>query len=316
MKRLLLLVCVLALFIPTVSNAVPSNDTSGPEGVGQSGQSYFELTFEEDSNPEPGKPPPAPLPFDTYFVHQFNLSEGWDFGDRYGYACAWVEYFEGSNEKFEVHYSVLDGYPFSIKLSDKFGDEIQGTPTNREVDRTDCGGGATNLGRPDAVYNNEDHFPHLIHPGDGLTFYKDGALIKTLDLSVDPCSKFYFTNGDEAGELIGWWDEDGPTFSHGPGEGELPCGGGADEPVAVIRLRVRNVDPDIGYCSHSMHEDLCVNVTPPDATGSSNVSLSDGRTATVDLTVPGFFPPAPAVSCGTGTITLADGRAVDATICA
>ena len=394
MKRMLLTLAALVLFA-TPALALPD----GPDG-NIFGTGYFEISVSEANAP----PPTAPLPLDNYETKRFYLTDGWDFGDRYAYACAWAEYFQGANEKFEVHIEMVP-YEFTVLINDRYGAEVQ--PDSTEADLTLCGDGV-GVGVTEE-FDGSDHFPHLIHPGDGLTFYQNGEPLLdpqgdpvVLDLTDAQCSKAYWVPGDEPGEAWLWWDEDGPTGGHQEGTNDLPCGGGAIEPVAVARMTVHNADPDIGYCTHSLHEDQCANVVttadvaltvsvindnggtatasdftvsatgpntvsgpgpsvsgtvdpgsydlavtgPPGytagawscpdplslaagdtqscavtltddftaATGTGTVTLDDGRVVEATLTVFGF--PFAQESCGTGTITLSDGRDVEATICA
>lgn len=267
MRRTLLLLAALIL-LATPALAIPGKDPVDSN-------TFFEISVVEDV----AHANPPPLPADTYEVERFQEGQGWDFGDRYAYQCAWVEFFQGTNERFEVHYELRKDYPFDLKIGDRNGVEIEG---GGEQTRGDCGTGIDFGAVP--THDGTDHFPHMIHPGDGITFYQDGEQFQYLDLSRPACSKSYWVPGDEPGEAWLWWDEDGPTFSHGEGEGELPCGGGPGEAVAVVRLEVKNADPDIGYCTVDEFGSQCFNVEPP----PTPVTLGTGRSI---LTCPGGGTP-------------------------
>jgi hypothetical protein len=244
---------------PPASLSTPSQQAVAPPAHAHpdghegdvAGHGYFALNIQEING--------APLPKDVYDSTRFTFTDGWDFGDRIGYRCAWVEWFRGQNERFEVHYEMVTDYPVPAEINDLFGAEVGGDQAYLSL----CGDGLPDNTVP-VVWDDSDHFPHMIHPGDGIAFSERGVPLLDaqgtpvfLDLTHDQCSKSYWVPGDEAGEAWLWWDKDGPTFSHSPGEGELPCGGGPGEPVAVVRLSVRNADPDIGYCTVAMDERLC-----------------------------------------------------------
>ena len=296
----LLLSAVALVLVTSPALAIPNDDSSGPEGVVSNGGTYFELFVEEDMNHAPI--PPAPK--DVYDTERFYLADGWDFGDRYAYQCGWVEWFQGQNERFEVHYEMRLDYAQvvgSVQLLDRYGIENeQGESIQPNVL---CGLGVSTPGGIQGkggvpTHDGTDHFPHMIHAGDGIVFYEDGEPLLDaqgdpvfLDLTEAECSKAYYTPGDEPGEAWLWWDEDGPTFSHGEGEGELPCGGGSIDPVAVLRIIVQRADSDIGYCTHSMHEDQCFNVEPPPTpvqlgSGTSVLTCPDSSTPVVTQTDP------------------------------
>lgn len=286
--RMKILLALVALFVfPAAALAVPNDDSTGPEGPNAGtpiNNPHFQINISATN---------APIhePFTSRDTYQqiFPLAQGWDFGDRVAYTCAWVEYFQGQNEKFELAYHGIGAYPNFYEINDKFGAELQDDPTLS----AQCLAESGVANRRDFRWDGSDHFPHMIHPGDGLDFYHVGETepFRHLELSTAPCEKLYFVPGDDAGESWLWWDEDGPTFSHGPGEGELNCGGGPIEPVALIQLEVRSADPDIGYCTHSMHEETCFNVEQPPTPvqlgpGRSVLTCPDGSTPVVKNTDP------------------------------
>jgi hypothetical protein len=241
-----------------VAVAIPAYGIPGPDPADD--HDYFEISMGDDFNH--GTPPPPPE--DTYSVTRFNEAEGWDFGDRYGYQCAWVEYFRGDNQLFEVHYELVMDYPFGVKVSDRFG--VEGGDQNASGD---CGTGNGFGGVP--THDGTDHFPHAT----SLTFYQNGGPL--LDPQGNPvaidyqgeCTHGYWTAGDQPGEAWLWWDEDGPAdkLMHGDGL----CSGGPDEPVAVVRAIVQNAAPGIGYCTSDVLEgSFCSGSTTQH---SSNVTL-------------------------------------------
>ena len=187
----------------------------------------------------------------------YDTAQGWDFGDRAAYACAFVEHFTGGALDFEMHLELFDDYPAPIEINDRNGQESQeGTFT--------CGDGigkGTNLVYSEAEYG--DHFPH----GTDLVFYRDVDGDGFVDdefarivYSETPCGQAYWTPGNEAGEAVLWWDEDGAAdqLEHGDGL----CGGGPGEAIAVAVTDIQDVAAGVGYCVlDSMDGDLCVGVT-------------------------------------------------------
>jgi hypothetical protein len=304
-KALLVSLALVLLAVPAL--AVPNDDSTGPEGVGSSGQSFFQIT-ETAANVPIGQQNNAGV-IKEKKTFQFSLADGWDFGDRAAYTCAWLEYFQGQNEKFEVSILTVSDYPNFTEVNDKYGDELRdddpvaGYPNLKdfcriENDLTPVTNPKTGVTKMEFFHDGTDHFPHMIHAGDGIYFYQNGLPMLdaqgdpvVLDLAQTDCQKLYFTPGDEPGEAWLWWDEDGPTFSHGPGEGELNCNGGPMEPVAITRYGVRLADPDIGYCTVSMHEQQCFNAEPPPMpmelmSGKSILTCPDASTPVVVTTEP------------------------------
>lgn len=300
MRKALLSLLVLVAFA-TPALAVPNDDTTGPEGVGSSGQSFFLITESVGNG--------ASLTTSTIketATDRFELADGWDFGDRSAYSCAWVEYFQGSNEKFELTYHAVSNYPGALQINDKFGDELEGPAGELASVKTLCWENDATIvvdskGNTKATFlaDGTDHFPHMIHPGDGLYFYQDGAPMLDpqgdpvfIDLQQPDCAKLYWVPGDDPGEVWLWWDEDGPTFSHGPGEGDLGCGGGPNEPVALIQLKPRHADSDVGYCVQAMDElTNCFNNEPPPTpvqlgSGKSVLTCPDSTAPAVETTEP------------------------------
>lgn len=287
MKLLVALLGTLALSVGT-AQAIP-----GPDPADEHPSFNLEINAEHF------------LPKD---ITTFEESEGWDFGDRAGYRCAWVEFFQAGTELFEVSYHAVSDYPGEhLEISDKYGDEAPDATISDECwSPIPIPEGRLS---PDLLHDGSDHFPH----GTSLVFndIATGAEIARIDYP-NQCANLYWTPGDEAAEAWLWWDEDGPAdkFEHGDGL----CGGGPEEPVAIVQARVRNLAPGIQACvTDAMDGDMCFPAETT-AVGSVSGTLDDGRPFTTDVSV--FGLPDASQSCGTGTITLADGRQVETTVCA
>lgn len=305
MKRVPFYLLALSIIFSGIAFAVPNDDSTGPEGVGSAGTSYFQIMFDATNGTN------SNFTSREMSIERFNLADGWDFGDRTAYSCGWVEYFQGQDEKFELRFMLAGDYPNFAQINDKFGDELVDSttlPDGRTLSQTCIEGPEGFATRGDLRWDGSDHFPHMIHPGDGLYFYQDGPDADSIpsksepmlddqgdpvvfDLQQPNCAMLYWVPGDEPGEAWLWWDEDLPTFSHGEGEGDLGCGGGPLEPIALFHVRVRNPDPGIGYCTHSQHEESCFNVEPPPTpvellAGRSVLMCPSGATPVVESTEP------------------------------
>jgi len=191
----------------------------------------------------------------------FDTSQGWDWGLRAAYSCAYVEFFSAGSLAFEVHYEMVPGYPKEIEINDSAtaGEPVNGTLGN-------CG---DNIG-PEAsmAFDGTDHFPH----GTMFTFYRDAQPIATLDYHDEMCTNGYWTPGDEPGEAWLWWDEDGPQDMM-PGMGD--CNGGPGEPVAIVRAYVQNRAPGVGVCvEDAMDGDMCVDRYPASPSHKRKVVLN------------------------------------------
>lgn len=313
MKKVLLALAAL-LLLASPALAVPSDDTTGPEPpvVDAHGvvKNWFNIEITAANLPLGHQNDPGVIK--ERRVEHFEMIDGWDFGDRAAYSCAWVEYFQGTDEKFEVHFDAVSDYPNFVEINDRWGreandgDPIYTFPNLRAFCQATSSAQYTDVVNPKTgavtkrfFHDGTDHFPHMIHDGDGIQFYQDGQPM--LDPQGDPvfmplqqpsCSKLYYVPGDEPGEVWLWWDEDGPTFSHGPGEGDLNCGGGPLEPVALIRVGVSQADPDVGWCTVSMHEQQCYNAEPPPTpimfteSGKFALTCMDGSTPAIESTEP------------------------------
>jgi hypothetical protein len=226
MKRLLLaFTCLLTLGVGT-AQAIPGPDPND-------GHSTFSLEM---------------------FIHgkgatdvtSFNEASGWDFGDRAAYRCAWVEFFQSGSELFEVQYHAVSDYPDgTIEINDRYGEELPDPEINDTCWDADS--------QSNFVHDGSDHFPH----GTSLVFRDAGtnAEIARIDYS-NQCTKLYWTPGNQAGEAWLWWDEDGPEDKIDHGDGL--CGGGPEEPDAIVQARVRSLASGVEACvTDAMDGDLC-----------------------------------------------------------
>jgi hypothetical protein len=178
----------------------------------------------------------------------FTRADGWDFGDREGYRCAFVERFDAQgNLLFKVEFEQNLDYPVPMSILDHGGMETGdgGVPHNP----TDICGSVPGVNENRWLHTpaTEDHFPHHTHQHLFVNGVEDPTAL--IDLHRDDCSRGYWTPGDEPGEAILWWDEDFPEHTH-PGSDPLPCGGGGEEPEAVAHMLVIPVAANAGVCTH------------------------------------------------------------------
>jgi hypothetical protein len=233
---------VLLSLAAVVMSAQPAGGIPGPE---TNPPTFFEINVNELLE--------APLPHDMYSSTRFLTADGWDFGDRAAYSCAWVEFFEAGAELFEVHYEMVANYPIPIEINDRDGEEAP-DPEIASLCGDGSGAGAN------ITHDGSDHFPH----GTSLDFFLGGVQVATIDYGLkEPgdCDRGYWTPGDEPGESWLWWDEDGPQDLM-PGH-PLDCGGGPVEPVPVVRAYVQNMASGVGVCTRDeMDGDMCLGNTP------------------------------------------------------
>lgn len=279
--------------------------------------------------PEPGRPDFALLlnnldNGDRADVVEFDTATGWDFGDRGGYVCAWVEHFTNGQLDFRLVFArtTVGSY---MGINDDKGAESSNDCVNPVTGQRE----SKRPQPPDA----SDHFPHMIHPGDGIGFYRGGQQIDFLSLATTPCDRYYYVPGATAGSVELWWDADGPTESDVEGTNDLDCGGGPNVAEPVIRVATTNLAPGVSVCTVSAHEQLCsgevpsptVTTMPPTTTTPQTTTspappptvtetLTQTITATVTETVTETV--APPQSCGMQTVTLDDGRTATVIVCA
>jgi hypothetical protein len=213
MKRLALLSAVIVLV------AVPAFAVPGPEPNSQNFAIIFNNLDEHTL-------------VDTI---DFHTATGWDFGDRGGYRCAWVEHFTDGGLDFIVAFDRVAGAGY-MQVNDSGGAE-----SSNDCATSDDG---------ESIFDGVDHFPH----GTTISFSRAGQVFETIDLDRG-CSAGYYTPGDEPGEAWLWWDPDGPQETeHGLGN----CDGGPAEPVAVVRVQVVRVADGVDVCTADRIDgDLC-----------------------------------------------------------
>jgi hypothetical protein len=189
-----------------------------------------------------------------YEVLHFERSAGWDYGDREGYQCSFVERFDAAGGmEFALELERAVNYVPGIRINTR----SDGGTGNGESHPTGdiCGSPA---GQGSWVPSGEDHFPHMTAHADpathGVRLYRDGVLDAAITndlnamLTNADCDRGYWTPGDEPNELVLWWDADFPENGHSDGTQPLDCGGGGQEPAAVARMYFRNLAPNIGVC--------------------------------------------------------------------
>jgi hypothetical protein len=196
-------------------------------------------------------------------VSHFEESVGWDFGDRAGYRCAWVEFFEAGNQLFEVQYHAVSDYSGGeIQINDRYGLEAPDDTIDDECWGDDDG--------HTFVHDGSDHFPHST----SLVFndIETGTEVARIDYP-NQCTNLYWTPGIQAGEAWLWWDEDRPEDKLDHGDGL--CGGGPAEPVALVQAKVRHLTLGIEACTtDAMDGDMCfVGTERVPSVHASNVTL-------------------------------------------
>lgn len=238
----------LLVLVATFAFAQPSSAVPGPE----SNPSDFEIFVEELIGGGETV---------IYSNTRFAAADGWDFGDRGAYSCAWAEFFRDGSELFEVHYELIKDYPDPVAINDRDGVEAP-DPEIAPLCGDGIGPGAS------ITHDGSDHFPH----GTDIVFFQGDVEIARVDYSDDPCAKGYWTPGDEAGEAWLWWDEDFPTDKVEHGDGL--CGGGPGEPIAVVRAFAQGMAGGIEVCStDAMSGDRCSNAPPATVEHLTEVTL-------------------------------------------
>lgn len=206
----------------------------------------------------------------TYYAR----NQGWDFGDRSAYRCAWVEFYSNptdhaaGDELFEVEFHAISDYAVqvpggNVEITDSGGLEAPDATIHAECWGADDAGTFT----ADA----SDHFPH----GVDIVFYADEnsdgridqvaadelARIAYTEPTQPVCGRLYWTDGDEPGEAWLWWDEDGAADMHHHGDGL--CGGGPEEPISIVQAQPRNLAAGVAVCSETSEGSLCDGLSPP-----------------------------------------------------
>lgn len=291
-------VLVLATFFTTTWLTLPGIALYGPDPGWVPEE--FTLVFA-------GQPPNEPL--ENFDALTFQRASGWDFGDREGYECVTLEYVENGAVTFTMTFErvLVPGQDSNyVEVNDKHGVENNDGANPIPGPGFDHCGLAAGVGDHNPrLHDGTDHFPHhtMLH------FQRGGADFAMLDLTRDECANGYWTPGDEAGEVWLWWDADGPRND---GHHDLACGGGAEEPEAVLRGWVSQAVDGVSFCTmDSLDGDLCSDelpdddVPPPTAAHESAVSLrlTGHLKASGDIDIPdGTF------ECGSGRAVVIERR--------
>lgn len=272
MRKLLILPALLLVALSTTALVGP-DPAEAPE--------EFSIIFEEVTRP-----------VTVYEEIMFSQLDGWDFGDREGYQCVLLEYFDPATGELEflIEFEINNHYSESpsgntARWEDQGGLENNDgqnpvpfpDPIPPEYGATfDPGKGTWDVcgspsGQGSWEPSGEDHFPHYIESHqdhDPITFYTDDASgsFTMPGLINEDCDRAYWSPGDEPGEAVLWWDIDFPENAHDDGTAPLDCGGGGQEPFAVGRLFVKYIAPGNGVCIHDdgapgLH--TCSGVTEP-----------------------------------------------------
>ena len=233
----------------TSGPGIPGSGTEGSspgDGGDVAGNGYFQVRVIVADAPQ-GEAFTVRAVDDT----TFDFADGWDFGDRVAYSCAWAEFYQGTNERFEVAYHLVGDYPDFAEINDKYGVESQDSDALEAICLKDSGVTRRGDFRFDGM---SDHFPH----GADLVFYQHQTEIARINHDANLCGNLYWVAGNEPGEAWLWWDEDGASDMNEHGDGL--CDGGPMEPVALVQAEVRSADSDIGYCTVSATGRRCINV--------------------------------------------------------
>jgi hypothetical protein len=286
MKHLLVAVCVLFIVGNGVAQAIPGPDPDD-------GHTDFSIV----ANPSVGSGD------DVKDVTTFDETTGWDFGDRTGYRCTWVEHFTNGVLDFEVHYEVLADFADTAPLKSWKLNDDRGLEGDEAFAQAYCGSAKGSNYPSPMMADAGTHFPH----GTAITFYRDGQLIDSVDYGMGDhsamCAKSYWVPGDKAGEAFLWFDADGPDSTM-PGMGD--CNGGPGEPVPWVRAIVEHTAPDIGYCTvgAATHRGL------DEGTGDTGDLCTYVHTSTVSLRIRRAIGASGFVRVPDGTAECRSGRTV------
>jgi hypothetical protein len=134
----------------------------------------------------------------------FLRSNGWDFGDRTGYACAWVEYQVGGQIQFRMDFQLVVGdeyQPGSLQINDRNG--LEGPDG-----AVPCG---SSSGRSRSLQSDGSAFV----PNSGATFTiaRSGALLTSYSLPAVSATnpESFWSPGNDPGEAYLWRVEPGET---------------------------------------------------------------------------------------------------------
>lgn len=185
MRRLVCTVAAATLIFAVP--ALPASSVPGPDP--NDGHGFFELFLRELRDDR-----------ETYEVLRFQENPGWDFGDRYGYACAWVEFIRGGNVLFRIDFEVVVGRdyePGSLQLNDRYGQE------GREG-QARCGDGQSGANlRHDGSSFVPGGATYIVRRGDKqLVRYRFPNVAEVNDES-------FWSIGDQGRETYLWYGEEG-----------------------------------------------------------------------------------------------------------
>lgn len=164
---------------------------------------------------------------------QFARANGWDFGDREGYRCAFVEYVADGIVQFELVFERLEvpGHDANyIMINDRNGMESgEGGAPPAPADL---------CGMPAGAGPRTHDGTALTSGGANFTVYKDNVPYVTYPLpAVAPNNdESFWTVGDEAGEGYLWYIEEGEAND------------------AVVRFTIRPVGPGISLVPIVNHD--------------------------------------------------------------
>ncbi|HEY7661442.1 MAG TPA: hypothetical protein VIC58_12690 [Actinomycetota bacterium] len=135
----------------------------------------------------------------------FSRANGWDFGDREAYRCAYVEYIVGGQIQFEISFERLavPGHEGNyIVINDKDGWESGegGFPDSSD-----------NCGMPPGAGPRSHDGSPMVPGGASFTVHKGGAPLVTYNLPATTAvnAESFWSVGDEPGEAYLWYVEEG-----------------------------------------------------------------------------------------------------------
>lgn len=159
----------------------------------------------------------------------FSRADGWDFGDREAYRCAFVEYIVNDEVQFTLTFDRLTipghdaGY---ITISDRHGMELEGNAPECGYVEDGSGIGQTWDGSP------------FVPGGASFTVYKDTVPLVVYALpGVSPVNvETFWSVGDEPGEAYMWYVEEGEAND------------------AVVRFTITPIAPGVSLSSEPAPE--------------------------------------------------------------
>ena len=205
MRRLVLTAAVAMLTVAALP-ALPASGVPGPDPA--DGRNWFEIFVRETGDDR-----------EMYEVLRFREGPGWDFGDRYAYACAWVEFIEAGAVEFRIDFELVVGphyRPGSLEINDRYGAE-------GEDGRLRCGNGGGS--GADLRHDGSSFVPGgatfvIRKGGDRLVRYR---LPKVSDVNDES----FWSIGNQRREAYLWYGEEG------------------EDPVPVLRALIKPVGANV-----------------------------------------------------------------------